>query len=440
MKIFDLFGKKKENSKALEQLQQAQELFEQGEFQQAFKTVLRGFEKDVNFKPLYELAIRCLDKLEAPEEKTLFLDALTSFKRPEPFSNLGNYFQQINMNDIALPFFKKVSKLDPSDTLVVQDIAISYARNFQIQQALDVLAKPKDLDFWGYWFYSKLKILANMPEDVDKALDDLSAILDQEPNQEELGFAREKVNEVKETLTRYKLVGQPEDDIQDWHFIQYGGVILDCSDDEDGPEGGRHVALWGSKEQVKELAQKLKFFLDKTNTNIQKVLYIDDRSSSILGLVIGKELGVIADVYEPNKPTENCLLVAANTTDYNEFYEDLKTIKEGQILFALNHCWLDSANVSPDIVGIMTQMYRFPWDDGHMRLTDDGNVEQLPADDRKPSEIANDIHNTEPEYVKENDFEFYLKRKEHLKGIGAKTADFRYNFTLESPVASPRFF
>lgn len=443
MKIFDFFGKKDTkkqiNSKALEYLQEAQAAYDKGEFQPALSRLSRGFQEDVDYKALYELAAECLEKLDAQEEKTLFIDALAAFERAEPFKNLGNHFMQYSYYGMARAFLEKATRLDPSDRELNHDIAITYARDFQIKRAIEVLEQEQEVgDFWDIWFLSKLNIMADKPDGIERTLNDLSGVLDAAHNEDEVAFARQKVSEVQEMLTKYQRFGQPKYHIRDWHFIQYGGVILDFFDDsEEFVAGGRYVALWGSNEQVKRVAQKLKDFLDKAAVDIQKVQYLDDRGASILGLVIAKELGVAAEIYEPETSAENCLVVATHGSHYES--EIFSNIRNGEILFALNHCWLESANISPDIVGFMSQTYYLPWEDGHMRLTEDGKMEQLPADERKPSEIANDIFNETPEDMQENDFDFHLKRKDYLKGIGTKTNKYRYNFAIESPVAGARF-
>ena len=140
---------------------------------------------------------------------------------------------------------------------------------------------------------------------------------------------------------------------------------------------------------------------------------------------------------------KNSLIVGANSTDFDGF-DELQKIKKGQVLFALNHYWLDSAQISPDICGFMTQTYSFPWDGGGIRIVDmkaeERKTEKIPPDTREESVIAEEISKLAVEQPNEDDnLSFYLNQKEFIKGIGSKVNDDRYNFMIESPIVGSYF-
>src|SRR5690606_10292366 len=118
-----------------------------------------------------------------------------------------------------------------SDSDLVHDLALVLARRFRIEEAISVFEENNALDgFWNYWFWCKLRVLAGKPEGVLEGLEQLSEVLDGEADQSRIAIPRGKVEELKELLNRYNCLEQPRKDIQDWHFIQYGGVILDFFD------------------------------------------------------------------------------------------------------------------------------------------------------------------------------------------------------------------
>jgi len=224
------------------------------------------------------------------------------------------------------------------------------------------------------------------------------------------------------------LVGKPGMNIRDWHFIQYGTAIIDFfeTDADDYVAGGRYVALWGNNESFKNVVVKFKQFADALGVSFQKVLSLPDRDSDISGRVIAKELGIEFDHYDPDKPSDHCLIVAAHSMYFHN-YEELMGIHEGQVTFALNHNWLEPSMISPDVIGFMSQSYSFPW-------------QELTDDEHQAEDIANEISNTETEPEdNSNNLQFYTTHKDHLKGIGKLAGDNRNNFVIESPVTGSYF-
>ena len=437
-------------SEAIEDFENATSQFEAGDYQKALRTLSWGFIKDINFKPLYELSAKILFKLGATEGKDLFENALNDFNEFESFNNLGTHFFNVGLYDLALPFLEKAIQIDYTKSDTAHDLALAYSRRFQIDKAIGVLEKNNhhQSDFWNYWFWCKLRILNNKPDGIEEALNELTAVLDQEKNQKNIEIARQKVNEVKEMLKRYHLIDKPKQHIQDWHFIQYGGVILDYFDDPDEYEdedeyvaGGRYVASWGSKEQIREISLKLKVFLDSVDMKVERVKYLNDKSSHIIGIVIGEELCLNYQIYDSQENNENCLIVGANTSDFDD-YQELAEIKRGQVIFSLNHNWLESAHLTPDIIGFMNQTYYFPWDGGGIKIVDaeKGLTERTEKDNREADEIATEILGLEDtKEIDEKILSFYKKHKEYLKAIGGIPSKLRYNYMIESPVPGSYF-
>jgi len=446
MGIFDIFKSKSNNdSEALEYFNKAYSLYKNGEFQEALRTLSWGFRKDVNFKPLYELSEKCLTKLGGQNEANLFKNARKNFSNFQSFNNLGTHFYNEGHYDLALPFLKKAVEINSKNSDTVHDLAIVYARRFNIKQAIKVLENnnPQN-DFWNYWFLTKLRVMDNQTNGVENDINELYAVLNNEPDKDAIAIPLQKVNEVKETFERLSVVGRPENHIRDWHYIQYGSVILDFFEDsEEYVAGGRYVASWGSNESVRQIVSKLSNYLNQFGKTFETVLYINDRNSKILGLVIGNELNIETKEYNNEIDLKNALIVGANSTDFDGL-DELQKIKKGQMLFALNHYWLDSAQISPDICGFMTQTYSFPWDGGGIRIVDieadEKKTEKIPPDTREESLIAEEISKLVVESpIEDENLSFYLRHKEYLKGIGNKVNDDRYNFMIESPIAGSYF-
>ncbi|NBW36424.1 MAG: tetratricopeptide repeat protein [Cytophagia bacterium] len=444
MGLFDIFKKQEDNSPAKEDLAKAKEHFDKGEFQETLRTLMWGFKKDADFKPLYKLAADSLRKLNAADEQLLFEAINKNINDSNAFHNLGNFYFSVGHYDLAQTFYEKTLQLNPNNEEVPHDLAISYARRFQISKAVEVLTNSKSNDFWNLYFLNKCKILDKKVEGVQEAINDLQSFLEGQPNQDDLVIPKMKVNELQETLQRFNTISEIQTHIRDWQFIQYGGAVLDYFEDGEHGDyvaGGRYVASWGSNESIKTITNKLKQFADKLSISFQGVVSLSDRDSEIIGRLLAKEFGVSFNFYEPTNSNQDCLVVSSDSSHFIE-HQELNKIQNGQVVFSVNHNWLDSSIVSPDIIGFMTQTYSFPWAGGGLRVIDmeSRKIERIPQDNRSAEEIATDIFNIKQQQEDINKhLEFYAQRKSYLKGIGKLTNNNRYNFMVESPVPGSYF-
>jgi tetratricopeptide (TPR) repeat protein len=445
MGLFDIFRKNENNSPAKDDLTKAKKLFVKGEFQETLGALAWGFKKDVNYKPLYKLSAESLEKLNAPEEQELFEAVNRNINDSDAFNNLGNFYFGIGYYDLAQVFFEKAIELNTNNEEAPHDLAICYARQFQVSKAVEVLTNAKSSNFWDMYFLNKCKILDKKIDGVQESVNSLKIFLDELPDQEDLEIPKMKIAELQEILQRFNTVPALKTHIRDWHYIQYGAVILDYfedgGDDDDFVAGGRYVASWGSNESLKTVVNKFKQFAGKLSISFQKVVSFSDRDSEILGRLFAKELSLDFDLYKPEDSNQDCLIVSSSSTYFTE-HEELSRVKDGQILLSVNHSWLESSHISPDVIGFMAQSYSFPWSGDGMRITDmeSRKIEMIPPDNRSAEEIATDIFNIDlPEDDINEHLEFYAERKQYLKGIGSQTNNYRYNFMIESPVAGAHF-
>ncbi|ANE52111.1 tetratricopeptide repeat protein [Flavisolibacter tropicus] len=442
MALFNRFNDQSDNSPAKEEWQSAKEHLDNNEYHECLQALAWGFRKDVNYMPLFQLATDCMGAIGAVDEQKLFEAVCSNQNDAKAYYDLGKTYSSIEHYDLAQVFYEKALLLDPKNEELPHDLALCYARRFNVSKALEVLTNNPPNDFWGLYFLNKCKILNQKMDGVQEFVNDLMAFLQEQPDQERVAVAKMKIEELQETVQRYNTIPTIQTHIRDWQYIQYGSVVLDYFEDsEDYVAGGRYVASWGSMESIKMLASKFKQFVNKLSISIQSIVSLPGRDSEIIGRVLAKELGIGFSFYDPEEVNHQALIVAANSS-YFDAYEELSTVNSGQILFAANHNWLASTMISPDIIGFMTQSYSFPWNGGGMRVTDteSGAVESIPPDDRSEEEIATDIFNIEPSSDNSNEhLEFYLAHKDYLKGIGTLSGNKRYNLMIESPVPGSYF-
>lgn len=445
MGLFNIFGKKNnEPSPAEEALNRSKELFKEKNYSGSLGALIDGFRKDVDHAPLYEMAIKNLDAQGAEEESHLFRQALMYPQRFESYEKLGSHFIEVGHYPLAEPFLRKALDLQPGHVDVAHDLALAYARRFQIGKAVEVLSQVQvENDFWVLYFYTKCRILNGNTDNTEEQIGQLYAVLDSVPEDKNTIMARKKVDELEETRQRYLQVAHPQTHIRDWQFIQYGGVILDYFEDsENYVAGGRYVASWGSDESIKAMAVQLKAFLQHMHMHPKEIKMMGDRNSEIVGRVIGKEMALNCSIYNPEDTNTDCLIVAADSSLFNACGE-LTTVQNGQLLFALNHDWLESSFINPDIIGFMTQSYYYPWSgDGFTVNPETQKMDRKPEDTRDAETIAEEIYSLSPtEEAKDHDalFDFYRERKDWLKGMGKRTNNNRYHFMVETPVPGSYF-
>ncbi|RTQ48869.1 hypothetical protein EJV47_14830 [Hymenobacter gummosus] len=422
----------------------AQQHYQAEDYPAALKALAEGFQQDVDFRPLYPLTIEVLGQLGAEEEQQLFRTVQQDFQRPEPFAELGSYFvSQLEQHYYALaePFLRKAQRLAPGSVDVAHDLALCYARQFQVQRAYEELSRVAyQQDFWAWYFYQKLSILLGRTAEVPAALAAIRADIpaDADP------IVPLKLTELREMVARYQAVGQPRPHIRDWQFIQYGSAVLDCFEpdaDDEYVAGGRYVALWLSMENIRGILGALAQLLAGLGARVEAVAALPDRDSQIVAEAAARVLSLPLLDYEPALTERPLLVVAADSASFGE-YEELATAQPGQVLFALNHHWLQPARFSPDVIGLMSQLGGLPWDGSGMRLVEaegeEPRVEHIPADERPAADIGRELAEAAPADVS-FDLEFYRRHRAYLKGFGTDAGPHRFHFMTESPVPGSYF-
>lgn len=438
-------------SPAAEDFEKAQTLFNAGDFQQSYQAAIAGLKKDAGHQPLYSLAADAAGRTGAYSVQEHFDRAGNNMDDAEAFYELGEFFFGEYTYDLAEVFYEKTLDLDPEYPSAVHDLILSRARQFRIADAVAGfgLLRANTLDFWESYMLCKMGILSADEEGMALLksgwLDNLEAeVKNHISDPESLALCMVKIAELREGIERFAVVPNVQTHIRDWQFIQYGGAVLDFHDDgEDYLAGGRYAICWGTHTRIKSLADKLKQFVQRLEIPLQGVAALDDRDSEIVGRVLAKALDLPFAAYDPYGDNQGCLIVTSESANLNYTdYEGLSGIKNGQIVFALNHNWLRPAKVTPDIIGQMSQEYHFPWNGGGLQIFPGAaeGIKVTSRDDRPAEAIAAEIFQLE---VPTADIgallDFYAEHKAYLKGIGTLGQSTRFEFNIESPVPGTFF-
>ncbi|MCX7921583.1 MAG: tetratricopeptide repeat protein [Clostridia bacterium] len=436
------------NSPAYEKYKSAEKAFKEGNYQETLRILTFAFEEDHSYRPLYELSVKCLKFLGGRDESVLFEKALSSFNKFEPFYNLGYHFIDVGHTRLAIPFLQRATELSPDNLDSAFELSIALTAQFQPQKARAVLDKVDIGDnFWAWYQFYWCSLLSNKPEGIKEFIytgkPELKRLV--ESGETDFQPCLDMILKLEECYKRLNTVPTPQPIIRDWHFIQYGSAILDyfdsrTADDGMNVAGGRYVVSWGTNADISGIISKLNQLLTKLDRQPETVLALPDRDSEIIGRAAAKILVTnFETLTQENAASGKCLIVAGNSTAFNEF-PFIAEIKQGQTVFALNHNWLLNTSITPDIIGVMTQLYNFPWQGGMKANPKTNQMEETQPDERPAEEIASNIAkeqpNTDPSFAET--LSFYLERKEYLKG-GTKAGTKRLMFSTDSPVPGSYF-
>ena len=473
MRLFDRFRKPDEPDNSDDMLVQnaaqaapevppspAQEAFAQAvavaeqDKQAALPHLMSAFAADPDFAPTYELAARVLTQIGGGEEAALFEAARQNFNDFRPFFDLGYHFIDVQNVRLALPFLQRAHRLNPDDAQTACELAVAYAHQLQPEKGREALAQMyENGHFWEVYQFFWCCFLTQF--EVDKIRDFVEtyraafAARHDEASQGPVSA----LDKLDNGLRRYDALNEKEQGvppifIRDWHFIQYGAALLSFFDDNEGDvqvAGGRYVALWGQMESVAGILHDLVRFLSGLDRLPERLLYLPDRDSEIIGLALGSLLNVPPEeADDTNVGGPNRLIVAA---DSRELYSSaLSPVYPSQTVFALNVHWTDDGAVTPDVGGVMTQAYYFPWRGENMTFDPETRTTSKSEEDTRPSfAIAAELAALpdEADLHFALTLAFYQKHAGLLMGNANTPPDgsvSRIRFIRDSPVPGSYFF
>lgn len=412
-----------------------------------------GFTKDAAYQPLYRLAAQCLRQLSGQDEAVLFDAALADFRSFTPFFDLGYHFIDVAHFRLAVPFLERAHDLAPQNDMVASELAIAYTHQFQPQRGRDALASMyQNADFWVKYQYYWCCLLCGSDQNEITAFIAASRASFTAPylSADESQGAKAALDKMEQCLIRLRLLGDTLQTnlVRDWHFIQYGAALLDFFDDRtdsNGLEvaGGRYVALWGSVPSIAGILHKLVRFLEALHHKPERLLYLPERDSEILGIALGALLNLPPEeADETNVSGPNRLIVAADNRLLGD-WPQLYPVFPSQTVFALNLHWTEDGAVTPDVSGLMTQNYYFPWRGEGIAFDPDTKESKPTLPDTRPSfAIAAELAAT-PDTESDLHFEtdhlpFYVRWGDFL--AGAPSSETRLRFNSDSPVPGAYFF
>jgi hypothetical protein len=243
-------------------------------------------------------------------------------------------------------------------------------------------------------------------------------------------------------LERFRAVGRPDSaDLGAWHFIQYGGAILDVSDL--GGMGGRYGLVLETHEELGGRLAALVALTERLSTTIKRVLTPESDDAVVLGLALARKWRVECVPLSGDAPPPKAgeVMIAAALSDLDHAPR-LARRTPGSILYAHKLDWTRSASVTPDLIGLVVQAHFFPWNRAYRLDPVENRLIERPPDRRPREEIADHLADQIPARPPERLIErmaFYVAHREMSLFAGDSRIARRPPFRQESPVAGNRF-
>lgn len=427
------------NSESIGYLKYAEKFFKEGNYQETLRLLILGFHADPSFIGLYELAYKTFTQLGSTDEANLFKRVIEDFDDFDTFFNLGYHYVDIAHFSVAIPFLQRAFEISPEDLHVAMELSIALTAEFQPGKGRAVLEfVEKGNDFWAWYQYYWCSLLSGETKGLDSFIRSMKEFftMDDERRNRDAASCLMAIERLEECLIRYKMLRWPEADIMHWQYIQYGSVLLDMynkSEEDMLIAGGRYIAKWPRNHEIKELLLRLHLMIRSLDLSPGTILYLPDRDSEIIGKLASRVMRLPCMVYMKDFKGSHVVICASD--EILNDYPELSERRNGQILFSMNLNWMKESQITADIIGFMSQSYRFPWNGEITMSPKSGIKSSMPPDDRKPDAIVADLAPLEAEVDLsfKNMLDFYTARKNSLKCKERRYIR-RLPFTKDSPV------
>jgi len=245
-----------------------------------------------------------------------------------------------------------------------------------------------------------------------------------------------------------------ETDLRGWHFIANGTVVLHLAQEGARAMHGRYAWVQDSFSRCREGLVKLGRFLERAGFRMQRIVYLPDRDSEVLGMAAaqilpGASSGEARPLDGPEDPEldEADLVIAYDLSDIEDpgFFEALRKRRPGQVLFAHNCNWTVDFPLAPDACTILSQFNTAPWA-AQLRIdSESGEPTETEPRSESPEELAREIESAElnDEDMEAADLErvdaFADALRDLLLGPARSNKNERPRQVIGNPVKSNRF-
>ncbi len=361
---------------------------------------------------------------------------------PSTLYDLGYELYGYQLHEIAATVLARAYQIDPQEQILVE--LVGNLENMSAHRAaVDYLrAAPQTLE---RNFFCRYLLAFN-----NAMLGDLNAVREMlpslaEPDDDEQAFMAARLRQM---LTRADAVKDitPLDanDLQGWHFVLTGGLLLHLSPFGEESMRGRYAFIQDSEDRCLEGLRRLVAVLEALAVKVPRVYALPDQASGILAQATGQVLRCPVLSWPDAGTTEPGLVVAYDMLkiESDTIWQALQNRHPGQLLWSHAACWTQELPYTADFTTFLYQYNVSPWDshivvDPETKKTRQsepvrGGIEEL-AEQLLAATLPDEALNDLPKLIA-------LAKAAHSSGAAFEVDGRRERQWIGGPVWSSRFY
>ena len=306
--------------------------------------------------------------------------------------DLGYQLYEEGLPGIAATVLARADKLAPGQTPIVAELVTALEVCNLCPAAVEVLRKYPELTGREFFLAYQLAFNSLMSGDLAttrETFDTLPRLAGQIEDHKVM------IDRIRGFLNRADQVRLtcPLDlgDLRGWHYVTSGGILTHLSPyGYPDPMQGRFAMMQDSLGRIRMGITNLKRVIERKKIPVNSVTALEDRGSQIVGAATAQLLGYPLLSWSDSKP--NTVLVAYDLSAIDlRPYSQLRQHGPGQLLFSHALCWVKACPIAPDVVTLLHQFNKAPWEPQLRVNPDGGGTAYSDPDDRPADVIANEI-------------------------------------------------
>lgn len=327
----------------------------------------------------YEMAGRAAREANEPELARAFSTIIAEPHAAGPWLQAGWALVDQGASDLAVPLLEEAYRIEPENLEARESLVIAYSDEgrhedvVRLASAMNLGERPSVV-FPLAWS----ALMTRRTDLVERAMAGLARLAERTPE------VRGVHAKAAAALERYRAF-PPDDDVRHWHYVQYGGVTLDLSDDLD-LAGGRYNLMSFSCEQVAMCLRRLVRVCEELDVPLGPWGY-GTRDGEIVARALA---GLTASSAVQGMPAQGWL-VMGDPRELDSRRDEFNMNEPRVRTFALGFPWTMWGPRVVDVTGLWAELAVLPWNGGWRPSPGGGSVRDIPIDRRPAAAVAADI-------------------------------------------------
>ncbi|GAX90688.1 tetratricopeptide repeat protein [Effusibacillus lacus] len=370
-------------------LDSADEHMDADNYDKALETLqyaLRRPEFDIRVYQKAAFVLRMLGRQEAAE---LFEGVVADPEDPNPCFQLGYQLVQEGLFGSALGPLSRCVRLAPDAAAANYEFAYALMKEFYNEEALHFFARAYEQEqAMSITFYmAQLLLFLGHKEEAASFASKL------EEQVRESGEGQAQLDYLRGMFQRASSF--PPHNLRDWHFVQYGGLLLRLFEEdhpgEPNESNGRYTFVNFGYDQTAAVLGALQAVVQQTPV-FQKYEFAapaGETSAPLAHALSGMFEIPVLSLEEGLAANKRGIVITAFSDELDPIAADVWDRKD-ILLFSFAFSWTRESNILPEAIGYLAQGARLPWQ-ARYEAGENGEPVLVEADNRSAGAIAQSI-------------------------------------------------